>query len=167
MGLLDVFKKDNLEDVTYIEDMRVIKGGEDTPFTQYDIFLDAGGYGWNYMVDSADYMSRADIVDVQQLLTHPDLYGTYIDLLDNYKEKGSVKKAFETVVEGANLSIAGFSNVLKQPMKIVWFNQTRVLRIFTTEENEEVVTRYVETVIRRTFGTKKEMLLAKPLPEKR
>ena len=42
-------------------------------------------------------------------------------------------------------------------VKIVWLNQTRVLRMFTPVNDEELLTRYAETVIRRSFGTAEAM----------
>ena len=50
-------------------------------------------------------------------------------------------------------------------MKIVWINQTNTLRLFTFTEDEEPVKRYVETMVRRTFGTGDAMKLGKPIPE--
>ena len=63
------------------------------------------------------------------------------------------------------LAVGGISRVLKAPVKIVWFNQTRILRFFTPVGDEQLMTRYIETVIRRTFGTKDAMKLAKPVPK--
>ena len=62
------------------------------------------------------------------------------------------------------LSVAGIIQTLKVPMKIVWFNQTRILRFFTLIDDELLIKKYVETVIRRTFGTKDAMKLGKPIP---
>ena len=62
------------------------------------------------------------------------------------------------------LSIAGFSKTLKAPTKIVWMNQTRVLRLFTLVDNDLLIKKYVETVVRRTFGTENAMKLGKPIP---
>lgn len=50
-------------------------------------------------------------------------------------------------------------------MKIVWFNQTQVLRFFTIVDDETLIKKYIETVIRRTFGTNDAMKLAKPIPK--
>jgi len=47
---------------------------------------------------------------------------------------------------------------------VVWFNQTRVLRFFTTIDDDTLMTKYIETVIRRTFGTEDAMKLAQPVP---
>ena len=70
-------------------------------------------------------------------------------------------KNFERLVEEHGiLSIAGHSHTLNDSVKIVWYNQTRVLRLFTHINDETLVTKYVETIIRRTFGTKDAMKLA-------
>ena len=64
------------------------------------------------------------------------------------------------------LSIAGISAVLRAPVKVVWFNQTRMLRIFTMVDDRQLMSCYVETMVRRTFGTPQAMKLGKPIPEK-
>ena len=61
--------------------------------------------------------------------------------------------------------IAGMSEKLCAPLKIVWFNQTRTLRFFTHVDDELLLRKYVETVIRRTFNTKDEMKPALDIPE--
>ena len=63
------------------------------------------------------------------------------------------------------LSVAGISKTLGAPMKIVWINQTQVLRFFTLVEDELLIKKYAETTIRRTFGTDNAMKLGKPIPE--
>ena len=50
-------------------------------------------------------------------------------------------------------------------MKIVWINQTKVLRFFTLVDNDLLIKKYVETVIRRTFGPENAMKLGKPIPD--
>ena len=58
-------------------------------------------------------------------------------------------KNFERLVEEHGiLSIAGHSHTLNDSVKIVWYNQTRVLRLFTHINDETLVTKYVETIIR-------------------
>ena len=63
------------------------------------------------------------------------------------------------------LSVAGMSKALKAPMKIVWINQTQVLRFFTLSDDELMLKKYIETMVRRTFGTEDAMKLGKPIPE--
>ena len=54
---------------------------------------------------------------------------------------------------------------MNDSVKIVWYNQTRVPRLFTHINDETLVTKYVETIIIRTFGTKYAMKFAKPVPK--
>ena len=74
----------------------------------------------------------------------------------------------ELKTERGQLAIGGMSRVLGFcPVKIVWFNQTKIFRIFTIPDNDELMLRYAETVIRRTFGTPDAMKKAKPVPAPR
>ena len=167
MGLLGNRKKkeneEMLNDVSYIQEMKHIRGA----WQQYDILLAASGYGWTYMVDCAAYMESADLdgistVTVAEMANMPET-----ELINDYRQCDGTLKEFDKLsVERGQLAIGGISRVLKAPVKIVWFNQTRVLRVFTLIDDEQLLTRYVETVIRRTFGTKDAMKMAKPVPKK-
>lgn len=89
---------------------------------------------------------------------------TGIELAHVYNQDKVGLKNFERLAEEHGiLSIAGNSRTLNDSVKIVWYNQTRALRIFTHINDETLITRYVETVIRRTFGTKDAMKLAQPV----
>lgn len=50
------------------------------------------------------------------------------------------------------------------PVKIVWINQTNQLSLFTSVADELTMRKYVETVVRRTFGTKDAMKIGIPVP---
>lgn len=151
-----------LDDLTYIQEMKHVPAGV---WHQYDVLLAARGYGWETMVSWAAYMSKADLNCVSELMTG-GMYGMEIPLIDQYRENGGkIESIPQLQAEKSFLSIAGASSAVRAPMKIVWFNQTRVLRFFTVIDDESVMRRYIETVIRRTFGTENAMKLAKPLPE--
>lgn len=125
-----------LDDISYIQEMKHLYGKVGfVLWQQYDILLASQHYGWETMVDWAAYMESADIENFERLT----------------EENGS-------------LSIAGYSRTLNDSVKIVWFNQTRMLRVFTHINDETLITKYVETFIRRTFGTTDAMKLAKPVP---
>ena len=79
--------------------------------------------------------------------------------------QGNLLYGIVLLIVGILLAIGGISRTLMMPVKIVWFNQTRVLRFFTPVDDEILLTKYIETVIRRTFGTKDAMKLAKPVPD--
>lgn len=159
MGLMDLFNKrtdsEYLNDMTYIQEVKRYSG----LFQQYDILLAAGGYGWDYMKSSADYMASADLLDVQQV-TMQSVSGA---------EENNITKAYKSIgtcmglPENGVLSMAGISKVLNAPVKVVWFNQTRMLRVFSTIDDEVLIRKYTETLIRRTFNTSDAMKLGKPL----
>ena len=71
----------------------------------------------------------------------------------------------EVSTEQGMLSVAGLSNALKAPTKIVWFNQTRVLRIFTLINDEFIIKKYSESIARWNFGTENAMKIGKPIPD--
>lgn len=180
MGLFDIFKKKSsqptsqaspstknppteyLDDITFIREMKHIPAG---PWHQYDVLLAARGYGWDMMKDWADYMAEADLEHISQV-TAGSLGAQERDITVSYSSNGSkCKNTPELNVEMGVLSVAGISKTLKAPMKIVWINQTQVLRFFTLSDDELIVKKYVETMIRRTFGTENAMKLGKPIPE--
>ena len=181
MGLFDVFKKktpekakqpitravkiseeDYLDDITFIREMKHISNG---PWHQYDILLAARGYGWDMMKDWADYMADADLEHISQVTTS-SLGAQEKDITSSYEgHGGKCKSTPELDAEMSVLSIAGMSKTLKAPMKIVWINQTQVLRFFTLVDDEVLVKKYVETTIRRTFGTGNAMKVGRPIPE--
>lgn len=164
MGLFDSFKSkkskdsDMSEDMSYIADMRVFEG----PWTQYDILLASKIYGWNYMVDSADYMIHAELEHIGTVSISKILGGDEKELIDEFHLNGdSLKKMDSLLEESSLLSIGGMSKIVGGPVKIIWFNQTRVLRIFTPVNDVDLMNRYAETMIRRTFQTSDAMKKAK------
>ena len=181
MGLFDIFKKkapvapnrsvtkaaelptsEYLDDITFICEIKHITSG---PWHQYDVLLAARGYGWDMMKDWADYMSDADLEHISQVTTG-SLGVQEKDITKSYTDNGGkCKNTPELNLEMGILSVAGMSKTLRAPMKIVWINQTQVLRFFTLVEDELLIKKYVETTIRRTFGPDNAMKLGKPIPE--
>ena len=182
MGLFDIFKKktpaasnqsasdtvkisdaEYLDDITFIREIKHIPAG---PWHQYDVLLAAHGYGWDMMKDWADYMADADLEHISQVTTST-LGIQEKDITKSYTDNGGrCKNTPELHAEMGVLSVAGMSKTLKAPMKIVWINQTQVLRFFTLINDEMLIKKYVETMIRRTFGTEHEMKLGKPIPDR-
>ena len=153
---------DMLADYTYIRDMKCIVNG---PWHQYDVMIAARGYGWDTMISWADYMVTADFSSIDQV-TAGDL-GRESELTEAFHANDNkILGMKEIETEQGALSIAGNSISLKAPMKIVWFNQTQLLRFFTILPDEDRIRRYAETVIRRTFGTPDAFKLGIPLEAK-
>lgn len=166
MGLLDVFKSkkgtaaDILDDVSYIAELKHIEGA----WNQYDFLLASQGYGWNYMVDSADYMTNAELENIGTVSVSKILGANEEELIDEFRSVGgSIRKMSSLSEEAGALGLGGMSKIIGGPVKIVWLNQTRVIRIFTPINDEDLLTRYAESVIRRNFGTPDAMKKAKPV----
>lgn len=164
MGLFDVFKSKNstnsdiIDDMSYIAELKHIEG----LWHQYDFLLASQGYGWDYMVDSADYMTKAELENIGTVSVSKTLGLNEVELLDEYKTVGnSIKQMTSLSEEASALGVGGMSRIIGGPVKIVWLNQTRVLRIFTPINNEDLLTRYAESIIRRNFGTADAMKKAR------
>ena len=153
-----------LDDTSYIEDMKHQSfNWAFRTWQQYDILLAAQPYGWETMVDWAGYMETADIDSIESMVVGAPGQQD-IELAPDYNQNKVGLKNFDRLAEEmGSLSIAGHSRTLNDSVKIVWFNQTRVLRVFKLFNDETLITKYVETLIRRTFGTPDAMKLAKPI----
>jgi len=152
-----------LDDTSYILEMKHLYGNVGIAFwQQYDILLATQPYGWDTMVDWAAYMESADIDKIDSIIVGDLNVDNGIELAHVYNQNKVGLKNYERLKEECGmLSIAGHSRTLNDSVKIVWYNQTRVLRLFTHINDETLIKKYVETVIRRTFGTKDAMKLAK------
>ena len=156
-----------LNDTSYIQEIKHLYGNVGIAFwKQYDVLLATQHYGWETMVDWAAYMESADIDKIESIAVADLTDDSGIELAHVYNQNIVGLKNFERLTEEhGKLSISGHSRTLNDSVKIVWYNQTRVLRLFTHINDEVLITKYVETIIRRTFGTKDAMKLAKPVPK--
>lgn len=153
-----------IDDISYIQEIKHLSGKVGIVlWQQYDVLLATQKYGWETMVDFAAYLETADMVKIDSITVADMINEPSTELVHVYNQsKVGLKKFDKLAEEKGVLSIAGYSSTLKDSVKIVWFNQTRVLRVFTQLDDETLITKYVETVIRRTFGTDDAMKLAKP-----
>ena len=156
-----------LDDTSYIQEIKHLHGNSgNVMWQQYDILLAAQHYDWETIVDWAAYMESADINMIESLIVADLAEAIGTELVHVYNQDKVGLKNFEKLKEEqARLSIYGHSHTLNSSVQIVWFNQTRVLRVITHIDDEIYITKYVETLIRRTFGTKDAMKLAKPIPQ--
>ena len=157
-----------LDDISYIQEIKHQHGNVgNVVWQQYDILLAAQHYDWWTMVDWAAYMESADINMIESVVVADLAEAIGTELVHMYNQDKVGLKNFEKLKEEqARLSIYGHSHTLNSSVQIVWFNQTRVLRVITLIDDEVLIKKYVETaVIRRTFGTKDAMKLAKPIPK--
>ena len=151
---------DRIDDMSYIAELHHTEGS----WHQYDFLLAASKYGWDYMVDSADYMVKTEL-DHIGTVSRSELVGSgEKELLDEFTTAGGAIKAMESLSEEAGaLGLGGRSKTLGDLVKIVWFNQTRVIRMFSPINDEDLFLRYAESMIRRSFGTPDAMKKAMPV----
>ena len=156
-----------LDGISYIQEIKHLHGNAgNVVWQQYDILLAAQHYDWETIVDWAAYMESADINMIESVIVADLAEAIGTELAHVYNQNKVGLKNFEKLKkEKARLSIYGHSHTLNSSVQIVWFNQTRVLRVITHIDDEIYITKYVETLIRRTFGTKDAMKLAKPIPQ--
>lgn len=69
---------------------------------QYDFLLAAMGYGWEYMVDSVDYMTEADLDNIGTVSVSAMNGSSEEERVDEYKACGSIK-AMNTLKEEAGV----------------------------------------------------------------
>ncbi len=151
-----------IDDDSYIESIEHLSGKVGVfIWQQYDILLATQKYGWDTMVDLVAYLETADINPINSLTVSDMPSDEAVELSHVYKLSKVGLKNFDKLKEERGvLSIAGHSRTLNEDIKIVWFNQSRGLRLFTRSNDETLVRKYVETLIRRTFGTPDAMKLA-------
>ena len=159
-----VIPKEMLDDVSFIAKSHHTMAGA---WHQYDYLLAARGYGWSYMVSQADYMAKADLMDIGTVTTAEMANMKETELIEEYREhNGQIADMPSLRIERGQLAIGGMSRTFSfSPIKIVWFNQTKCFRIFAIQDDDELLLRYAESIIRRTFNTPDAMKLAKPVPE--
>ncbi len=138
-----------LDDLSYIKKMYHQQNG---PWHRYSILIDARPAAWITIIDWADYMAEADL-DKITTVTYGSPGEKEKEINDQFKKYKKMANIPELQNERSRLAIGGVSRVLHCPVKIVWFNQKRVIKVFTWVDDDKLMERYVETVIRRTFGT--------------
>ena len=120
-----------------------------------DILLAARPYNWDYMVDTAEYISHADLEDISTLTVSLLISSNEHEIIEEYYACGnSVKRIPQLHKEQGSLAIGGISQKLQE--------QTNIIRIFGITDDEMFIRKYAETLVRRTFGTPEEMKLGRP-----
>lgn len=140
-----------LDEASYIHAVEHIVGH----WHQYDFTLATKGYGWEYILSSAEYMVEADLFNIGTISVTPAAGSPIKEYVSDYKATGeNISLISGLKNEESMLGVGGMSKALGGvPLKIVWINQTNLIRIMTPVDDAEFMIRYMETVIRRSFGT--------------
>ena len=158
-----------LNDESYI---RAVYHKRNGMWHQYDVLLAAQGYGWKYMLETAEYLAGADL-HVENVKAAFHIGVDESNLTEEYMSSGSFLRMPSLNNEREVLSVAGTSRVFKELgfssaqaysglLEVVWLNQTKCLRLFVLEENEELIRKYAESLVRRNFGTADAMKSGRP-----
>ena len=100
----------------YIQDMRCTSDGV---WHQYDFILN-GRYGWQYMLESAEYVLQNDFIPLASVTRAEHPGGTEAEILPDIKKSdNSIINCPAATVEGSMLAVAGFSMKLKCMVKTV------------------------------------------------
>ncbi len=137
-------------DPSYVKEMKQTDLGK---WQQYDILLDTEGYGWETIKDWADYVAEKDLWNIYQV-TVSHLGQSEVDLTPIFHENHDrCTNLNELNTEYATLALAGHSRQIDTIVKVIWYNQTNRLRIFTTDKDPEHTREYAECMVRRTLYT--------------
>lgn len=147
--------KENTPSKSYIKECKARTVG---PWTEYRFVLDTMTYGWKYCVDELQYLADNDLENISEVCASFANQGE--NIVDLFHSAGNdLNKIEKLKSEHNSLSIAGFSLLLGVPVKIVLYNQTNVVTIFTVTNNENLIKAYFETIIRRNIGNENKMKL--------
>ena len=160
MGFFDAFKKKsspNKEDNT-------IKHYKCGRWEQYDVLMNVN-FSWQMIVELANYMASTDISNVDQVSISDLNSGEDKDQTYEFAFHGTVRQMPSLANEHAALGLAGTSKTLNALTKIVWFNQTRIIRVFTTVKDQTAIRDYADKILNKDFGTADETKQYSPSPE--
>ncbi len=117
-----------------MEDTRIVEIKHiDGDWHQYDVKLNFA-YGWSYLLKSAQNFIDKDLLEVDELIA-VNSKGAVQNLTDSlHTNNNTLRKCPEFIVESKALSLAGNSGFIKQPIKVIWFTQTQVMRVFSVME---------------------------------
>ena len=160
MGFFDAFKKKsspNKEDNT-------IKHYKCGRWEQYDVLMSVN-FSWQMIVELANYMASTDISNIDQVSISDHISGEDKDQTYEFAFHGTVRQMPSLANEHAALGLAGTSKTLNALTKIVWFNQTRIIRVFTTVKDQTAIRDYADKILNKDFGTADETKQCSPSPE--
>lgn len=148
-----------LDDTSYICDVKYVRKGNTCIYT----FYLTSKYGWDYIRSSVDYLFATDIEREGFHLSAGNFFDSMTDITKAYlKGIKNQTPAPEWTREGGCAKVFGKSRALKSFVSLVYSNQTRVLNLHFQLESPKIATAYIETLVRRSFGTPDAMKLARP-----
>lgn len=152
-----------LDDTSFITDVSVNQTDKQFLYT----FRLTSNYGWDYIRDSVDYLFAQDL-EKQPINISVGTFDTYTDITKSYlKGRKTGKASSDWARERGCAKIFGKSKSLKSFVSVIFYNQTQIVKLLLPLENKKIASAYIETLIRRSFGTPDQLKLAKPIPPRK
>lgn len=127
----------------------------------YDIQL-AGGMGWEYILASAQYVADNDFSRLDGVSRAENLAAKEKEYTVSVKAAGGkLAHCPDVAMEGSLLAVAGASKSLNTALKISWINQTRIMRIFTLTNINDLIEPYVNSLVERKLPINGKKILKK------
>lgn len=120
------------------------------PWQGYQFRL-SGGYGWQDILEAAQYLIDADLRDVGTVTTWTAPGDESRSCMDEVRASGGRIDACPALrQEGAGLGVGGMSRTFGVPTKVVWYNQTELICVYVRGEARDVAD-YARHIVRRDF----------------
>lgn len=118
--------------------------------------------GWNDIRELVDHLASVDLDREHFTLLIGD-NNVYSNITKEYlMAKKTGKAPIEWTREYSSVKVIGKSKALKSFVEVVFYTNSQLLEASFSLENKRISTAYVETLIRRGFGTPDQLKLAKP-----
>ncbi|WP_295152309.1 hypothetical protein [uncultured Ruminococcus sp.] len=116
-------------------------------------------YGYDFMLDLAQNVINMDLGEgLQRVAVQKIAADEFNELLDEVKAAGNqLRNCPQVAEENGVLIIAGMSEILHVPIQIALYNQTDIIRIFTTyndvfkDNGDNALTKYICTMEIRAY----------------
>lgn len=148
--------EETLDSFTWLEDVKHSMNGS---WHVFDVTFFAGEYDWNHVRNNAEYTIMHDLTKVVEVKVADT---AEYNITEEFMQYGSLLSTPSLDREYNVMSVAGFSKVLNKNMMVIWFTNARVMKFITDLEDETLLKKYAETLLRENFGTENAMKMGKP-----
>lgn len=132
------------------------------------------GYGYDFMLEAAQVIIDTDFGENLQQVAVSMIAGARDEVITDEVRKANnvLRDCPKAAEEHGTLGVAGISKTMECPVKIVFFNQTHVVRLFCPnkklfdEHGERVFDRYMDSVELRAHIALAERRITQKLTEK-
>ncbi len=115
----------------------------------YDVQI-VSPMGWEYILTSAQYVMDRDFSRLDGVSRAESLATAEKACTEEVKSAGGkLSECRMTALEGSLLAVAGMSKSLDTAVKITWVNQTRIIRVFTLVDINDLIEPFINGLMER------------------